>query len=69
MEFDESLMERYRRLQQDLARAYRDLPWQSNQIDRIADELQATEQALAQQSPARPPPPGTHKFNAWSHYQ
>lgn len=69
MEFDESLMERYRRLQQDLARAYRDLPWQSSQIDRIADELQATEQALAQQASAHLPPPDTHKFNAWSHCQ
>lgn len=69
MEFDESLMERYRRLQQDLARAYRDLPWQSSQIDRIADELQATEQALAQQSCARLPLPDTHKFSTRSHCQ
>lgn len=68
MESDESLMARYRRLQQDLARAYRELPWQSSQIDRIADELQATEQALAQQRSGglAPKPP---KFTAWSHCQ
>ena len=67
MEFDESLMERYRRLQQDLARAYRDLPWQSSQIDRIADELQATEQALAQRPCAHLPSPDTRQSKAWSH--
>jgi hypothetical protein len=55
METD-ALMGRYSRLKQDLAAAYRELPWRSGLIDRIADELAETERALTltQRRPSRP---------------
>lgn len=52
----DALMGRYCRLKQDLATAYRELPWRSGLIDRIADELAETERALVlmQRRPSRP---------------
>jgi hypothetical protein len=52
----DALMGRYSRLKQDLAAAYRELPWRSGLIDRIANELAETERALTltQRRPGRP---------------
>jgi hypothetical protein len=42
----ESLMSRYFRLKQELLIAYRARPWQSARIDRLADDLAATERDI-----------------------
>lgn len=42
----EALRGRYERLRRELATAYRELPWQSSRIDRIAEELVQTEREL-----------------------
>ena len=48
----EQLTSRYFRLKQELSIAYRAQPWQSLRIDRIADELAATEREIAALQPA-----------------
>ena len=48
----EQLMGRYFRLKQELAIAYRAQPWHSGRIDRLADELAATEREIAALQPA-----------------
>ncbi len=48
----EQLMGRYFRLKQELAIAYKAQPWQSGRIDRLADELAATEREIARLQPA-----------------
>lgn len=40
------LMGRYQRLKRDLASAYNARPWHSARIDRLADDLSATEREL-----------------------
>ena len=47
----EQLMGRYFRLKQELAIAYRAQPWQSGRIDRLADDLAATEREIAALQP------------------
>ena len=42
----EPLMGRYFRLKQELAIAYRTRPWHSGTIDRLANDLAATERAI-----------------------
>jgi hypothetical protein len=42
----EPLMGRYFRLRQELSIAYRSRPWQSGYIDRLADDLAATEREI-----------------------
>jgi hypothetical protein len=42
----ESLMGRYFRLRQELSIAYRARPWLGNRIDRLADDLAATEREI-----------------------
>lgn len=42
----EPLMGRYFRLRQELAIAYRSRPWQSARIDRLAEDLAATEREI-----------------------
>ena len=42
----EPLMGRYFRLKQELAIAYRARPWHSGTIDRLANDLAATERAI-----------------------
>jgi hypothetical protein len=48
----EQLIGRYSRLKHELAVAYRQQPWQSGRIDRLADELSATEREIAALQPA-----------------
>jgi len=49
----ESLMGRYFRLKQELSIAYRARPWLGGRIDRLADDLAATEREIgAMQSAA-----------------
>jgi hypothetical protein len=48
----EQLIGRYFRLQQELAAAYGVVPWQSGRIDRLANELVATEREIAALQPA-----------------
>ena len=48
----EQLMGRYFRLKQELAIAYKAQPWQSGRIDRLADELAATEREIVALHPA-----------------
>jgi hypothetical protein len=43
----EQLMGRYFRLKQELSIAYRQQPWQSNRIDRLADDLASTEREIS----------------------
>lgn len=47
----EQLMGRYFRLKQELSIAYRAQPWQSGKIDRLADDLAATEREIAALQP------------------
>ncbi|MES2994154.1 MAG: hypothetical protein V4844_22220 [Pseudomonadota bacterium] len=47
----EQLMGRYFRLKQELSIAYRAQPWHSGRIDRLADELSATEREIASLQP------------------
>ncbi len=47
----EQLMGRYFRLKQELAIAYNAQPWQSRRIDRLANELAATEREIAAMQP------------------
>lgn len=42
----EPLMGRYFRLRQELSIAYRARPWLGNRIDRLADDLAATEREI-----------------------
>ena len=42
----EPLMGRYFRLRQELSIAYRSRPWLGNRIDRLADDLAATEREI-----------------------
>lgn len=51
MDLDQ-LMGRYFRLKQELSIAYRSQPWHSGKIDRLADELAATEREIAARQPA-----------------
>ena len=48
----EQLMGRYFRLKQELAQAYREKPWHGARIDRLADDLAATEREIAAQQPS-----------------
>ena len=48
----EQLMGRYFRLKQELALAYREQPWHSPRIDRLADDLAAAERAIAALQPS-----------------
>ncbi|MES2990743.1 MAG: hypothetical protein V4844_04930 [Pseudomonadota bacterium] len=50
----EQLMGRYFRLQQELAIACAASPWNSRRIDRLSQELAATEREIGQREPARP---------------
>lgn len=47
----EQLMGRYYRLRQELAVAYREQPWHGARIDRLADDLAATEREIAASQP------------------
>jgi hypothetical protein len=47
----EQLMGRYFRLQQELSLAYRERPWHSARLDRLADDLAATEREIAARQP------------------
>jgi hypothetical protein len=47
----EQLMGRYYRLKQELSLAYKLQPWHSGRIDRLADELTATEREIAALQP------------------
>jgi|KBSMisStandDraft_5_1062788.scaffolds.fasta_scaffold438797_1 hypothetical protein len=47
----EQLMGRYFRLKQELAIAYRSNPWQTARLDRLADDLAATEQQIVAARP------------------
>lgn len=47
----DQLMGRYSRLRQELAVAYRERPWHGARIDRLADDLVATERAIASSQP------------------
>ena len=47
----EQLMGRYFRLQQELSLAYREQPWHSARVDRLADDLAATEREIAARQP------------------
>jgi hypothetical protein len=47
----EQLMGRYFRLKQELSIAYRAQPWHSGKIDRLADDLAATEREIAALQP------------------
>lgn len=49
----EQLMGRYFRLKQELSIAYRVQPWHSARIDRLADDLAATEKEIAARQPNR----------------
>jgi hypothetical protein len=49
----DQLMGRYFRLKQELSIAYRQQPWQSNRIDRLADDLASTEREIAALQAAR----------------
>lgn len=51
----EQLMGRYFRLKQELAQAYREQPWNGSRVDRLADDLSATEREIAALQPADPP--------------
>lgn len=46
MDLDQ-LMGRYFRLKQELAIAYNSQPWHSGHVDRLADQLAATEREIA----------------------
>ncbi|MEP7297556.1 MAG: hypothetical protein ABI702_15335 [Burkholderiales bacterium] len=48
----ETLMSRYFQLQQELARAYSQRPWQSGLIDGLASQLVSTERAIAALRPS-----------------
>jgi len=48
----EQLMGRYFRLMQELSIAYRAQPWQTARIDRLADDLAATEREIVAVRPA-----------------
>ncbi len=47
----EQLSGRYRRLKDELAAAYAEQPWPTGRIDRLAQEIAETEQAIAGVSP------------------
>jgi len=47
----EQLMGRYFRLKQELSLAYKSQPWHSGRIDRLADDLAATEREIAALQP------------------
>ena len=47
----EQLMGRYFRLKQELSIAYKAQPWHAGRIDRLADELAATEREIAALQP------------------
>ena len=47
----EQLMGRYYRLKQELSLAYREQPWHGPRIDRLADDLTATEREIAALQP------------------
>ena len=47
----EQLMGRYFRLRQELSLAYREQPWHGACIDRLADDLSATEREIAALQP------------------
>lgn len=49
----DQLMQRYFRLKQELAIAYRAAPWQSRTIDRLADDIVRTELEIAGAGPMR----------------
>ena len=46
MQLDE-LMQRYFRLKQELAMAYRARPWESGRIDRLANDVTSAEREIA----------------------
>jgi hypothetical protein len=48
----DQLMGRYFRLKQELSIAYRQQPWQSGRIDRLADDLASTELEIAERQHA-----------------
>jgi hypothetical protein len=48
----DQLMGRYFRLKQELSIAYRQQPWQSGRIDRLADDLASTELEIAERQRA-----------------
>ena len=47
----QQLMGRYYRLRQELTSAYREQPWRSAHVDRLADDLAATEREIAALQP------------------
>lgn len=55
----EPLMGRYFRLKQELTIAYRARPWQSSSIDRLADDLAATEREIGLLQAGRQAPAGS----------
>jgi hypothetical protein len=56
----EQLMRRHFRLTQELATAYRTQPWPTAHIDRLADDLAATEREIVVSRPADPPATPSH---------
>ncbi len=47
----EQLIGKYQRLRDELAQAYRDPAWDTSHIDRLSEEIVATERALAKAQP------------------
>ena len=56
----EQLMGRYFRLKQELSLAYKTQPWHSGRIDRLADDLAATEREIVALQPV------DEQCNDWS---
>jgi hypothetical protein len=52
----DQLMGRYFRLKQELSIAYRQQPWHSGRIDRLADALASTEREIAHMQAASEQP-------------
>jgi hypothetical protein len=52
MELD-SLMQRYMQLRDELSLAYKAQPWESGQIDRLANDLSLAEQEMAARQTGR----------------
>lgn len=68
----EQLTGRYFRLRQELADAYGSVPWNTGLIDRLTDDLAATERSMAAASVGRlgvikDPADATDPLRFWAH--